>query len=176
MSNTWTHRPGEITEAVKTAIRGLVEACPGAAKILLTGEVAIRRLFANEIASLLYANKALGFELFVTTDRATIHMTRFEAKEIWALLPDGMLERLVAEESKHLRVPVPALSHFDYLESLFDSLDLWDTYVKARSASELAQVAYLNCLTVFRKPGYLGIHPATFFLLQLLSCWYHAGP
>lgn len=155
----WTYRPGRLSGAAKVAIRGLSEVNPEAAQIFLTGEIVTKNMSSDALSALAYTNTKAGWPLFEYTGQGTVRMAAFDAKEIWPLLGLDRLLAFCAVEAAYYRATPPPTTTWDFYESLFDHLGLWDTYVPQYGLHS----TYLNALTLFRKPMLHGIPASLFF-------------
>jgi hypothetical protein len=160
---TWTYRPGVFTSKDKTAIRGLATVAPNAAQIFLTGEIATARLSEDDRWSLLYANNTVEHPLFEETGQATIRMMRFDARQVWPVLLQGQLVKMMVLEARRFGITDMALTKFCFYESLIDVAGLTDTYVTYDSPTPSTVKVYFNALTMFGKPMLCGIPVSCFF-------------
>ena len=159
MRQTWTYRPGDIDKKDRLAMRGLRTVHPAAARILLTGEASMDAIGELACDALLTANELVAEPLFVITAWDTVAMTRFNAVQVWPELGVELLKELCAQEAKRFEVEPFEPSQFDFFESMFDFLELKDSYTTTQDHEGL----YLNALTLFGKPLYLDTPASTFF-------------
>jgi hypothetical protein len=100
-----------------------------------------------------------GWPLFEYTPQKTVRMSMFDAEQVWPLLGMARLLEFCALEAARYGSNPPPTTTWDFYESLFDHLGLWDTYVP----SDTVHGVYLNALTLFQKPFYGGTPASLFF-------------
>jgi hypothetical protein len=172
-NKAWTKR-GEMLEADKAVIRGLVDNNPVAARIFVTGEAAEgyigeapRRLLIN-VNNVLTKNRVPP--LFVETRVDTVRMTRFDPEVVWGCFHPDLLVRLLEAEINRLGVEMDPwkMDYFDFYQSMIASLKLKTgdaaAVVKVGSSmDDFYHAVYLSCLLLFGKPGYMDVPVAEHF-------------
>jgi hypothetical protein len=171
----WTKR-GEMLNADKLVIRGLVDKNKVASRVFVTGEVsedyigeAATRLLLN-INDVYYKNKAGCEPLFINTRDNTVRMARFDPLFVWQCLHPDTLVGLVQNEIDRLGVDMDPwkMDYFDFYQNMTAAFiaahgEAVAVAKKGSSIDDFYHGMYFSCLLLFGKPGYMDVPVAEHF-------------
>jgi hypothetical protein len=167
----WTKR-GEITPQDQDVIEAILRKNRKAGQILVVGEINTGRLEKAEEDILFASNDMLTEPLFVLTNAGTIQMARFEAKKVWPLADDALIEELVGNEAERfgLRDQLE-LVEFDFCRSVIQYIkiqygEMQTPATKEKDLGAFYQTMYLSALFLLDKPGYMTVPVSRHFALQ----------
>lgn len=161
----WMDSRPLITEADKLIIHDLLEILPGFSKMLVAGEVLMQELGDEVSIKLLAVNGCPELQdqqvLFITTDRNTIRMTRWDGHIVWSMLPSALKHTIFAEEARRLGLKKWTEEFPDFYQGAIFANGLYDKYMRANNNPMIRN--YLNSALLFYKAWTYDIPPSAFF-------------
>jgi hypothetical protein len=173
----WTKWGDELSQLDKDVIGAIARKSRAAAQIFVTGELWAGRLGELDDSLLFASNDMLcdkgGEPLFELTKQGTIHMTRFDSREVWSLWKDrdvDMLQELINKEASRFGVENLDVGEWDFYRCLVEHLDgphgvLRMPIPHAPDLEAYYQAMYLAALLLFGKDGYMAVPVSRHFAL-----------
>ncbi|MCL2834617.1 MAG: hypothetical protein FWD78_15720 [Treponema sp.] len=172
---SWTFRDYNLIFD-KPMIREIVREDKMVSRIFVTGEVHqdyVGEKVSRQLLSLNGLNTDFDVPiepLFVETRNNTVRMVRFDPKMVWREVKPEIFEDLFYAEAERLGLDMGPehIEYPDFYENMVYYLHLkygpfTVPVIKEKTVDEFNKAAYLTCLLLYGKPGYLDVPAARHF-------------